>query len=465
MKNKSCTIASNVWMPLLALLFSMLLTSARIATAAVTEITVAQGHTLSGIRHRLFKKSKSASSHTLSADCIGVPPGGNAAQIQVNNIAVVAGSRGLYKFDVHANDGAVEGAYKLRFYDHKTPRSTGAPRTLPTTVTVYVKEIVVVSVSFLDGDTPGLPISILTGPSSDYLVSASEWLNGSKNDPGAYVRGGTKKLKVGLHGPPNTTYEISADGTWDGIESKAITFDNSGVGYSDKFKIVSFPTAIAKADVGWRWKAKRNGVTKSLNDTSHKIYSVLQEQLTGNHYEKIYEFGCGWAQGKTTPAATWTAIWGAITSRTATGYRYYPKSFEGGMIECFFTRQLIWYKEGRCGSFQNLTRDILLAQGLDVDYVNLAVKTPYSWFATCSEGQGGTPQQRQFQDHGIVSYGGNMYDPSYGNGPFSGKQNWADESVDAHRTSAGYPGTGKPCPTPSGDWSANTSGTQVVVTP
>lgn len=390
---------------------------------------------------------------------------GSAAQLQVNNISSVPGSPGLYTFDININDNAIEGSYTVRFYDHTTPRASGSPRPLPRDLQVNVKEIVVVSVSFLGGATQGLPISIITGPNSDYAVSASEWLNGSKNEPGAYVRGGTKKIKVGLHGPPNTTYNISADGTWGGVASKAITFDSSGVGYSDSFQIGSFPNAIAKADVGWQWKATKDGATKNLNSTGHKIYSVLQNQLIGNRYQNLYEFGCGWAQGKTTAADAWAAIWGAISSRSATDSRYYPKSFEGGMPEIFYTRPLIWYHQGRCGAFQNLTRDIMLTQGLDIDFVNLYVKAPYSWFATCSQGQGGTPQQQQFQDHAIISYGGNMYDPSYGTGPFSGKQDWADKSIDAHRTSAGYPGAGQPCPIPSGDWSANIPGTQVVVTP
>lgn len=47
---------------------------------SVTEVSVATGHTLTGVRHRLFKSSKFASGHSLSGQCVGAPAGGSAAR-------------------------------------------------------------------------------------------------------------------------------------------------------------------------------------------------------------------------------------------------------------------------------------------------------------------------------------------------------------------------------------------------
>lgn len=181
---------------------------------AVTEVSVATGHTLSNVRHILKQNNKFASNHTISGNCVAAPTGGVAAQVQVNNITSAPGVPGGYNFDIHANDGAVDGSYSLRFYDHTTPQPSGDPRPLSPELTVKVKQMVVVGVSFLLGD--GKPITLMVDQDSDAPTTSFEWINGNKNQPGAFVRsnGTPKHIKVRLYGPPNRHYNISATGTW-----------------------------------------------------------------------------------------------------------------------------------------------------------------------------------------------------------------------------------------------------------
>lgn len=250
---------------------------------------------------------------------------------------------------------------------------------------------------------------------------------------------------------------------------KTVLFDSSGV-VEETFEIGSFPNQVTKADVGWQWKYQRTGESGNLNSTGHKIYVTLKDLVSGYAppYEKLYDLGCGWAQGQTTEAGTWTKIWAKFASKNAIGYSYWPLRLDPDELlgrlprpgympatnrAAIPTRALIWLGVGRCGNWQTFAIDLLSVQGMTATPINIRPVSPHTWFRTGAAAQGsggGLPAQTQFPDHAFIQYG-NMWDPSYGEGSFSGLLSYEDNMLSQYRDTATYPGA-------VSDWKNNVLG-------
>jgi len=264
--------------------------------AAVTEITVAQDHTLYDVRHQLAGSTRVAPGHTVSGTVETAPTPADKARVQVNTIEELGSGR--YRFNLHANATASEGAYVLRFYDHSTTKTTSGCRPLPQTLTVYVKKVAVVAVSFRNGASGSLPVWTPGNPDVEHAGTAGEyeWINGAQNQSAAYVRNsGAKSVKVKLHGPKNTKATLSASGGFGGITQTSITFDANGEYYASNFPIANTPISatVDTNNIVWAWQAVISGQTSTMNSTTHKVFITANVSVTTNRpYWQLYQLGC-----------------------------------------------------------------------------------------------------------------------------------------------------------------------------
>ena len=380
---------------------AMVLVEAGSAVASVTEVTISKGHHLYGVRHTLSKNKRRATTHTVAGQCIAAPTEEDRARLEVGACTHIAD--GIYEFDLFAHSSASDGD--------------------------YVKDIVVVSVGFRDGGTPGLGVKIPVDP-DEVAIEPPEWLDGVRNNPAAHQRGiGPIQVKVKLNGPPNYACTLDATGTFCGIEDKPITFDGNGEYVASSFTTVEdIPTTVGKIDAGWQWRVTEGGTTRSINSTSHKVYFTFGDNPPSHWYRQLYEFGCTWASGQSNQSGVYNAIWSAIATRTATGYAYrHP------LNDAFDTKYLILDHNGRCGAWMNFYRHLLGTQGIHVAGIGL-IALPHRGYSlmriyTSARGQGGGPDDNEYSDHAINRYANQYYDPSYGNGAFPEVVDWEDDSV------------------------------------
>lgn len=420
-------------------LFIALFALYAVATAAVTEVTVAQGHTLYGIRHKLYNGTRVAPGHTLSGNVVSAPTTADLPRVQINNLSDVGG--GYYSFDIHANSTASEGDYVLRFYDHSTRRTAGGMRTLPRTLTVHVKKVAVVAVSFRNGSSgslsvwnPGSTDVEYAGASGDY-----EWINGVQNQPAAYVRNtGPKYVKVKLHGPPGATATISATGGFGGIASKSITFNaTTGEYYADDFRINNNPisTTVATNQIGWAWQAVISGVANTLNSTSHKVYTTASASVTSNRpYWQLYEIGCD--SGGTLTGIRDTFGTRHIAIPGGQGEYIYYGCVPGGCAgtSCSHsTRSLLREGHGHCDAFSRAYDDILSLQGIQCQVIRV-LPVGYDGIIVDpnATAQSNPNPPNEFNLHDIDRPAGLtniLDDPSYGNDGFADLQAWESASL------------------------------------
>jgi len=406
---------------------AMVLVEAGSAVASVTEVTISKGHHLYGVRHTLSKNKRRATTHTVAGQCIAAPTEEDKSRLDVGACTHIAD--GIYEFDLFAHSSASDGDYTVQFVDQTTHKPLTGGRNLPRNLTVHVKDIVVVSVGFRDGGTPGLGVKIPVDP-DDVAIEPPEWLDGVRNNPAAHQRGiGPIQVKVKLNGPPNYACTLDATGTFCGIEDKPITFDGNGEYVASSFTTVEdIPTTVGKIDAGWQWRVTEGGTTRSINSTSHKVYFTFGDNPPSHWYRQLYEFGCTWASGQSNQSGVYNAIWSAIATRTATGYAYrHP------LNDAFDTKYLILDHNGRCGAWMNFYRHLLGTQGIHVAGIGL-IALPHRGYSrmriyTSARGQGGGPDDNEYSDHAINRYANQYYDPSYGNGAFPEVVDWEDDSV------------------------------------
>ncbi|MDD3926590.1 MAG: hypothetical protein PHT33_08020, partial [bacterium] len=382
-----------------------------------------------------------AKGHTVTAATIEAPTEDDKARLYAGNFEQLL--NGYYKFDLYATATASEGQYKIRFYDHTNAKLWQTMRALPYDLTVYVKDIVVVTISFLDSATPGLAIKIPQYP-NNITISSPEWWNGVRNNSSAYVKNtGTKQIKVKLCGPANYSCNVSATGGWGGINNKSITFDSQGVYTSDSFTISSIvPTVVCTNNVGWQWKVTKDGSTRNINQTSHKIYIVYADNSNcTTRYEQLYEFGCGWANNMSQESQVYDAIWGNMASLNATSSFYYNPDKTIPDNEGFETRDVLIKKNARCGGWMEFFTALLGVQGITVNKVAVIPATPpyiaLGVYETI-KGQGDVvPDQNRFANHAMSRYNNEYYDPSYGTGPYDHMLEWENASIEEYKRNDG----------------------------
>lgn len=398
--------------------------------ASVTEVSVAKGHQLTGVRHTLSLRNKRATRHEVTGQCIAAPTEADRARLSVGACSHIG--NGVYTFTLSAHPLASDGDYVVQFIDKTTKKAlTGGGRNLPRNLTVHVKDIVVLTVGFRDGGSQSLGIKGAQEP-NDYLVQSPEWWNGVRNHPAAYVRdSGQIQIKVKLNGPPNYTCNVDATGTFGGIQSKAIRFDGNGEYTSSDFTTVNdVPTVVARiGDAFWQWRVTKGGQAESINGTSHELYFTYANNSGSHWYSQLYYFGCVWASGQSTAVGVSSALWAQIATRAATGYAY--RRPPNNIVD---TRGLLLYSNGQCGAWGRFYRDLHRAQGIPCNSIMVMPPSyPAGGLRVPAQlrGQGGGPDDNQYVDHCINRYGNQYFDPSYGTGAFPELVNWEDASIEA----------------------------------
>jgi hypothetical protein len=98
------------------------------------------------------------------------------------------------------------------------------------------------------------------------------------------------------------------------------------------------------------------------------------------------------------------------------------------------TDELLAFNDGQCGAWARFFRDILLTQGVVVNYykilpppVNGAEQVGLQ-VNPVKLAQGGTPTASLFADHALLELGGTIYDPSYGGQPYPSQVTHEDSS-------------------------------------
>jgi hypothetical protein len=413
--------------------------------AAITELSVARGGKLQGVKQFLKDTDGNPLEHTLTGSCISAPQGGSTSHLIVDNI--VSRGNGWYTFDITINIAATLGDYQIRFYDNTVQIENGNPpptwlsTPLSTILTIHVKYISIKGVSFRNGNTPGHPVWNIN-PDLEYGSTSNpyEWLCGASNNPGAYTRStGQKYIKVKVLGPADGTgIRVRAYGDLGGIGFQVVSFNSEGVTEVQFQTGYSVPTFVSRLNVGWTWQYSTDGGTTwyDTNATTHKLYFTDNNPLTvsAHEYWQLYDIGCT-AGGATVFSGIWGLFRGLSITAPGTGsvYRYWPTTSETNG----FVRGLLITKSGTCGAFARFMQDLLAIQGISCTIQGIWPPTNFDGISVLSTtpAQGGIPAQRYFEDHAIIKYNNQYFDPSYGTpGSDTGYADiapWEDTNINA----------------------------------
>ena len=243
--------------------------------------------------------------------------------------------------------------------------------------------------------------------------------------------------------------------------------------------------------LSWEVEVNNKGHWCEAGDTANRTYVTLDVPDTTMRQETLFDLGCRNADGQTVEKPAVTAIWSDFLPHTdgiprlfrvlppgATGppspMTYYADSADP-YSTCNGVVDLLATGDGRCGAFQELMYEVLRVQGIasiqkrvdaptgaaggvaaakadylstygvdpdaiytegirDVFFVkNWTLSVTARWTITDLTGvagQGNADPIGIFGDHALIEYDGEIYDPSYGTGPFAGILEWEDASID-----------------------------------
>jgi hypothetical protein len=200
----------------------------------------------------------------------------------------------------------------------------------------------------------------------------------------------------------------------------------------------------------------------------HTVVAIGSEQAKG-----LAPTGTDGPEDEAITNAIWREFSDRVVPRVEDGGpergMQYWKSKGSNVIQA--THDLLSIGEGSCGAWARFMRDVLSAQGVDADVVLIepaaSVKPtaltdgrgiPESYLVTATgkmqikplQGQGGTPDQRQFTNHAVVRLNNTptatIWDPSYGGEPVvwqgvpyvTPERAWEIASVDAYEWMAEF---------------------------
>ncbi|MEP7120901.1 MAG: hypothetical protein ABJE95_08330 [Byssovorax sp.] len=227
------------------------------------------------------------------------------------------------------------------------------------------------------------------------------------------------------------------------------------------------PNVVACYDpltITWEANAAGTGWI-GAGTTTHLVYTVLGAPV-GTLYWTLVDLSCRAAQGASTEASVVTRSFVPFTTRALTrkrdgvGLTYWSPN----TTTCTNTRLLLASPDGsgQCGSWAELLVDMYKLHGITsadkvVVVVTVAAWTsstqgflvknwqwnaatqPAPWthrMGTDVVNQPGIPGQRNpepppaFFNHFVVTHGGQLYDPSYGGGPFADQATWETGALD-----------------------------------
>lgn len=332
----------------------------------------------------------------------------------------------------------------------------------------------------------------LTSDNGQTTYEAPQWVDtngdldptnvatGERNNAVAFTR--DTKPRIGavfkLPGfPVNHPIKIRAHGS-DGIEIPATVPDVSGnyaqlpltestTAFVDTIKYYNKNDGTAFT-LTWEMTIDDGETWLEMGVTKHTVYLTLDDPSMGMdlRQETIANIGCSKANGAESEAAAIAGIWAAFSA--AAGLEVYrvgnpePMHYWGSWAStedcedetpsCKSAEGLLARGDGRCGAWMRLldavfrfqgvvgcipqkitTKDIIFkgepleGEGFYVKNWDVSVipPTPLSGIP----GQGNNDPHSAFNDHGVLEYMGQIYDPSYGY-QYSSLSQWEDASLD-----------------------------------
>jgi hypothetical protein len=238
--------------------------------------------------------------------------------------------------------------------------------------------------------------------------------------------------------------------------------------------------AIMETPGKFTWSVDIVGVgSYTVGETANRVYVTLGDPQ-GGRLETYYYIGCKGANGANDEAGAFAGLWSPFASRnvlkvnSTVPLKYYTNDCNTAMPGYFFANQLVEHGVGRCGAWQGLLIEVLLAQSIAgasarnivpnlapaalpapcvgsplcspvwmmINDYNFGASTdpcndyPHRVNHACAgigakwpqpdtidgvgvHGQHNDNPPGMFLDHSIVQYNNQLYDPSYGTGPFA----------------------------------------------
>ncbi len=296
------------------------------------------------------------------------------------------------------------------------------------------------------------------------------------------VSGFSAKIKV--TGPGNVKIDPPVSATIGTDELELPATPSSG-------NFVSEIDYLNPMTLSWEVEVNNKGHWCEAGETKSRTYVTLSTPTTTKRQETLFDLGSRNADGNTDEKLSVGAIWTDFSPDSdglprllrvlppgSTGpplpMTYYANSSDP-YSTCNGVDDLLATGDGRCGAFQELLEHVMLAQGIastpitveaptgaaggvaaakadylatygvdpgtiytggirDVFFVkNWTLSTTARWAVTDLAGvpgQGNADPIGIFGDHALIEYDGEIYDPSYGTGPFADILEWEDASVE-----------------------------------
>lgn len=325
--------------------------------------------------------------------------------------------------------------------------------------------------------------------------ASPEWLStrqATDQSPVCYVRGARVPLAVVLRvlRPPTGTESVQLRGramaggaTLEWTCTVSVSPGSVDVSTPSMTSSAPLPNVVACYDpltIAWEANAAGTGWV-GAGTTTHLVYAVLGAPA-GTVYWTLVDISCRAAQGETTEGRVVSQSFAPFATRALTrkrdgvGLTYWNPN----TTTCTNTRLLLASTDGsgQCGSWAEFFIDMLKVHGITSADKVVVVVTVAAW---TSGSQGflvknwqwnaatrpapwthrmwtdvvnlpGIPGQRNpepppaFFNHFIVVHGGQLYDPSYGGGPFADAATWETGAIDGLFAAAlaGYPKSSNP---------------------
>lgn len=321
------------------------------------------------------------------------------------------------------------GVTQLSFKDGLNPASPPLifHRQTPFTATDYPIPTYEWKIKSLDIDSTA--VRPLPMPHDDYPYMGDDDLltdEDNYNYPIAFQHGGAVKIKMKMASDsegfriPVGSPTIAVGNPWYTVD-KDIIYSGKYVEFSPFSPVVpALVTRDSTFTINIRYYYLDGRVWRYFGQqsTTHILYSTWKPVL-GQTFVQIIKWSCQWAPSAQLSDKSFVDHYIQRDILEQSGVRYqYPNS--GGI---FTTGLFLDQQRGACGNWASFFYDLLASQGIDsvsFHHAALGFGSPWEKYAECLrvdsvQGMNNLVQQLIVWDHVFCEFGGEIYDPSFGN--------------------------------------------------
>lgn len=290
-----------------------------------------------------------------------------------------------------------------------------------------------------------------------------------KGEPVAYVAGRpmelsakfrvaeeiTKPALVKVKADGNDNYDLEADVTKPEVKDKVFEMKFTAVKTAFAADTIDY---FESMDFAWKLSFDNGNQWLDAGSSNDQMYVTLSS--VGRAYHTRVHLATAGLKGmkRDNKAGIIGGIWSAFASRsichatdqcsTADAFKYWgaisSQDPGEGKPEYFSTDGLLKNGDGRCGAWQAFFIDVLKVQGINAEQFNIVPKDKSGYMTPDVisllivkpiPAQGNPSPQQSFSNHALVLVENQLYDPSYGAGPFAGAndeerlRNWENASL------------------------------------